>query len=99
MVVQAVVMSRGSPEQSDGYTLASAPTEGPVVHVRFVPQASVADISQFLGAYDAALLGGPHPGELYRIRISPAVLPRDEVARIVRRMGREKIVAFAAVGQ
>jgi hypothetical protein len=99
MVLQVTVLSQRVPEPNEGYALASATAEAAVVHVRFVPQASVTDISKFLGAYDAALIGGPHPGGLYRVRVSPATLPRDELIKIVRRMAGEKIVAFAAIGQ
>jgi len=86
-------------EPGGGYQTASAPTEGAVLAVRFVPQASAADITAFLDAYKASLVGGPQPGGFYRLRVADTALPPDELAKIVGRMAQEKVVEFAAAAQ
>jgi hypothetical protein len=86
-------------ERSGGYQTAAAPTEGAVLAVRFVPQASAADITAFLDAYRASVVGGPQPGGFYRLRIADAALPPEELASLVGRMAQEKVVEFAAAAQ
>jgi hypothetical protein len=84
-------------EQGGSYGVASVEPDGALVAVRFAPQASVADINNFLRTYKASVVGGPlQPGELYKLRISNAALPQDEVSQIARRMSGEKVVGFAA---
>ena len=83
-----VARERGS------YQTASAATEGTLVAVRFAAQASMADITEFLKAYQATLADGPRPGNLYRLRIGETTLPLPERAQIVNRMAQEKVVEF-----
>ncbi len=97
IIVQAAVSTVLVTEQRGNYQTASAPTEGPDVAVRFVSRASVADITQFLDAYKASLVGGPRPGGFYRLRIADTTLPREELAKIAGRMAQEKVVEFAAI--
>jgi hypothetical protein len=83
--------------QGGSYGVASIEPDGALVAVRFAPQANVTDINNFLRAYKASVVGGPlQPGELYKLRISNAALPQDEVSQIARRMSGEKVVGFAA---
>jgi hypothetical protein len=86
-------------QQRGGYQTASAPTEGTLVAVRFAAQASMADITNFLKAYQASMAGGPQPGNLYRLRVGDTALPPAELAKVVDRMGQEKVVDFAAAVQ
>src|SRR5262249_62066193 len=51
-----------------GPELASAPSEGSYVVVRFAPQASADEITKFLDAYKATVGEGPLNGPLYAIR-------------------------------
>jgi hypothetical protein len=84
---------------SGGPTLASAPSEGSFAVVRFVPQATASEITNFLGAYKATVVEGPlnMGGQLYRIRLSETKLPQDEVGRIIREMQSDsKVVGFIA---
>ena len=63
--------------------------------VRFAPQATANDITNFLGAHKATVVEGPLAGQLYRIRLSQAKLPKEEVNKIVSQMQLEsKIVDF-----
>src|SRR5260370_12199952 len=74
-IAAVVVKEQGVPS---GPGLASAPSEGSFAVVRFAPQATANDISNFLGAYKATLVEGPlnMGGQLYRIRLSCSAVPR-----------------------
>jgi hypothetical protein len=97
----AVIAAVGVKEQgsSSGPELASAPSEGSYVVVRFAPQATANDITNFLGVYKATVVEGPlnMGGQLYRIRLSGTNLPKEEVDKIVRQMQSEsKVVDYIA---
>ena len=97
VITAVAVKERGAPAN---YETASAPqaTDGAFAVVRFAPQASSADITNFLGAHMATLVDGPKAGGLYRIKIAGGGLPRDEVSKIVKRMQEQsKVVSFIAV--
>jgi hypothetical protein len=103
ILVQAAVIATvmvKEPGAPGGPGLASAPSEGgSFAVVRFAPQATANDITNFLGAYKATLVEGPlnMGGQLYRIRLSETKLPKDEVGKIVRQMQSEsKVVGFIA---
>ena len=96
VIAAVMVKEQGVPS---GPGLASAPSHGSFAVVRFAPQATANDISNFLGAYKATLVEGPlnMGGQLYRIRLSETKLPNDEVGKIVRQMQSEsKVVGFIA---
>src|SRR6266568_7826151 len=96
VIASVVVKEQGS---ASGPGLASAPNEGSYAVVRFAPQATANDITNFLGAYKAKLVDGPLKmgGQLYRIRLSETKLPKDEVGKIVQQMQAEsKVVGFIA---
>jgi hypothetical protein len=82
--------------------LASAPSEGSFAVVRFAPQATATEITNFLGAHNATLVEGPlkSGGSLYRMRLADTKLPPTEVNKIIRQMQEQsKIVGFIAVAQ
>jgi hypothetical protein len=96
VIAAVVVKEQGS---SSGPELASAPNEGSYAVVRFAPQATANDITNFLGAYKATVVEGPlnTGGQLYRIRLSETKLPKEEVDQIVRQMQSEsKVVDYIA---
>jgi hypothetical protein len=96
VITTVVVREHGAPAN---YEVASAPTTGSFAVVRFAPQATATEITNFLGAYKATLVEGPlrSGGSLYRLRLSETKLPRDEVEQIIRHMQEEsKVVAFIA---
>jgi anti-sigma-K factor RskA len=65
------------------------------VVIRFVPQATVGDITKFLDAYRAVMVDGPKNGSLYSVRL-PSI-GTSEVTKLVQRMQNEsKIVEFIA---
>ncbi len=64
--------------------MASAPSQGSFAVVRFAPQATAAEITNFLGAHKATLVEGPlRAGSIYRIRLADTQLPADEVSKII----------------
>jgi hypothetical protein len=67
--------------------------------VRFAHQASAAEITKFLQTYQAALVDGPTPGGLYRVRVAMTSLAKEELARIVARMRQDRVVETAEPGQ
>jgi len=99
IIVQASVRREVVTKEGGGYQTASAPSGGAIVAVRFAPQASAADITEFLDAYNASLVGGPRPAGFYRLRIEEATMPQEELAKLVGRMARERVVEFAAAVQ
>jgi hypothetical protein len=75
------------------------PNEGSYAVVRFAPQATADDITNFLRAYKTKVVDGPlNTGSaLYRIQLSETKLPKEEVGKIIRQMQSEsKIVDFIA---
>ena len=89
-------------ESPAAFRTASAPTRsfapaGSYALIGFTAQASAADVTKFLEAHKAAIVDGPKPGGLYRIRIAQAALPKSDLAAIVKQMQDEtKIVRFVA---
>jgi hypothetical protein len=99
IVVQSSVRRELVTKESGSYQTASIPTGVTIVAMRFAPQASAADITKFLDAYNASLIGGSRPAGFYRLRIGEVALPPEELAELVGRMGREKVVEYAVAVQ
>jgi hypothetical protein len=96
-MVIAAVMMKDEPG-SVGPKLASV-SRGSFAVVRFAPQATASEITNFLGAYKVTLVEGPlkSGGSLFRIRLAETQLPPTEIDRIVRQMqGESRIVGFVA---
>jgi anti-sigma-K factor RskA len=72
---------------------------GTFAMVRFARQASAAEITNFLQNNQAALVDGPTPGGLYRVRVAMTSLAKEELARIVTRMRQDRVVETAEPGQ
>jgi hypothetical protein len=96
IIMQATVRTNIVTKEGRGYQTASAPAEGIIVAVRFVPQASTADITKILNAYNASLVSDQRPGGLLRLRIGGTILSQEEVAKIVDRIAQEQVVQFVA---
>jgi hypothetical protein len=97
VITAVVVKDHGAPAT---YGVANAPQDRSFAAVRFTPQATASEISNFLGAYKATVVEGPMKGiggSHYRIRLSDTKLTSEEVGKIIRDMqGETKIVAFIA---
>jgi anti-sigma factor RsiW len=84
-----------------GYETASVPAnvsgEGSYVLLRFQPQASAADVANFLETNKLSVVGGPSAGGLYRVRVAPTKLAKADLTRIVNTLQDNKVVGFIAV--
>jgi hypothetical protein len=111
VMLQAGVIARMALQEPDGgaksyetasFETASAPVTrglniGSYALVRFAPQASMADVNKFLDARNAAIVDGPKPGGIYRVRVAQGSVSRAELGRLVKEMEAAKaIVSFAA---
>ncbi|HTT48587.1 MAG TPA: hypothetical protein VMG39_11370 [Pseudolabrys sp.] len=87
-------------QSSGGYETASAPSTDPGVGaftiIRFAPQASSDDITKFLEANKLQIAAGPTAGGLYKVRVAVTGLPKEELARIVKKLQQDKVVGFIA---
>ena len=92
-VMTVLVENRGT------YQTASASTKGAVVAVRFVAQATAADITTFLETYKGTILDVPRPGGFYRIRISEPTVSQEEIKKVAARMAQDRVVEMIAVPQ
>ena len=84
-----------------GYETASVPAnvsgEGSYVLLRFQPQASAADVANFLETNKLTVVGGPSAGGLYRVRVAPTKLAKADLTQIVNTLQDNKVVGFIAV--
>ena len=87
-------------EKTGGYETASAPTTDPgtgtFTLIRFAPQATFDDITKFLEANKLSIAAGPVAGGLYKVRVAVTGIPKDELARIVKKLQEDKVVSFIA---
>ncbi|RAI34078.1 hypothetical protein [Rhodoplanes serenus] len=78
----------------------AAPAAGAFALVRFVPQATAADIARVLEARGATIVDGPKPGGLYRVRVAGEALTDDDFARLLATWQAETaVVGFVAKAQ
>jgi len=97
LLAGAFLGERGTSYQTASYgdPIASAP--GAYALVRFNPNATAGDITKFFDQHKLALVEGPKPGGIYRIQVSKANMPRDELLKIVAQLAEDKnVVAFIA---
>jgi anti-sigma-K factor RskA len=87
-------------ESTGGYQTASVPantaSDGAYVLMRFQPQASAGDIAAFMETNKLSIVGGPFGGALYRVRVAPTKLSKDDLARIVTTLQSDKVIGFIA---
>lgn len=76
--------------------LMTAPGDGSYAMIRFQPQASMADITQFLEANKLNIIGGPAAGGLYRVMVATAKLPHDQLIGRMKKLQQDKVVGFIA---
>ena len=62
--------------------------------VRFAPDARVADITALLDSYQASIVDGAKGG-MFRLQFGNRAMSKDEVAGLMSRLQREKIVSLA----
>jgi len=74
----------------------SASGEGAYALIRFQPQASAAEVTNFLETNKLSIAGGPAAGGLYRVRIAATKLPAADLDRRVQSLQGDKVVGFIA---
>jgi anti-sigma-K factor RskA len=79
-----------APDLASAPATMSAPS-GIEALVSFAPQASAAEIAEFLNANQASIIGGPEAG-FFRVRVPGKP---DQAAEIVTKLGQSKVVSFA----
>jgi hypothetical protein len=101
-LIAGLYLGEPGSESPGAFRTASAPTRsfapaGSYALIGFTAQASAADVTKFLEAHKAAIVDGPKPGGLYRIRVAQSALPKADLAAIVKQMQDDtKIVRFVA---
>ncbi len=99
IVLQAGLLAGMFINDATGPQLASHGTQqsetGSFVLIRFNPQASAADITQFLQDNKVSVVGGPAAGTgLFRVRVADNVLSQNDLNAFVTRLARDKVVGF-----
>jgi anti-sigma factor RsiW len=98
-----VLVMRDGPRAPSGTGLASGDpaataNTGAVALIRFTPTATAQDISALLGSFNAAIVDGPKPGGVYRVKLSTQALTNEQVEEILRQIrARSDIIAFVSV--
>jgi len=62
--------------------------------IRFAPEATTAEVNTLLKAYKIAIVDGPAADGIYTVRFAMTGMPKEELARIVKRLQDEKTVRF-----
>jgi type II secretory pathway component PulM len=62
--------------------------------VRFAPDARISDITALLDNYQASIVGGAREG-MFRIQFGNSAMSKDDVAALLGRLQKEKIVSLA----
>jgi anti-sigma factor RsiW len=91
-----VLKERSAGGYETASTPANVPGEGSFVLLRFQPQASAADVANFLATNKLSIVGGPSTGGLYRVRVAPTKLAKADLTRIVSTLQDNKVVSFIA---
>ncbi len=104
-VIGAVLMKNQNPT----FQTASLSTNAPITRdlgaaappyalVRFAPEARIADITALLDSYKATVTDGAKGG-MFRLQFGNRAMSKDEVAGLMSRLQREKIVSLAVAAQ
>jgi hypothetical protein len=96
VIADIVLNERSSDDYQTASTSANIAGEGSDVLLRFKPQASAAEIADFLETNKFSIVGGPSAGGVYRARVSATKLAKPELMRIVKTLQDNDIVGFIA---
>jgi hypothetical protein len=70
------------------------PEAPPRALVRFAPDARVADITALLDSYQASIIDGAKGG-MFRLQFGNRAMDKDEIASLMSKLQREKVVSLA----
>ena len=91
---QSVAYQTASLSMNEPITRALGEQTPPRALVRFVPEARIADITALLDAYQATIVGGAKGG-MFELQFGNKTMTKEEVADLMGRLQREKIVGLA----
>ena len=91
---QSVAYQTASLSMNEPITRALGEQTPPRALVRFVPEARIADITALLDAYQASIVGGAKGG-MFQLQFGNKTMTKEEVADLMSRLQREKIVSLA----
>jgi len=87
-IVRFIVKEKNAGSYETASVSTNAADNGDYALIRFQPQATAADITNFLEANKLNVSEGPTAGGLYRVRIAATKLPRTELDRLIKKQGR-----------
>lgn len=101
-VIGAVLVTKDQPSTFQTASLSAnepltrglGPAAPPRALVRFVPEARVAEITALLDNYQASVVDGAKGG-VFRLQFGNRPMTKDEIAGLMSRLQREKIVSLA----
>jgi anti-sigma-K factor RskA len=87
-----------SERQGSNFLTMSAPVEqvvkdGTYAMISFAPQATAGEITKLLETYKISVVEGP-AGGVYKVRLAVTSLPKEEVAKVLKRLQDENSVRF-----
>ena len=91
---QSVAYQTASLSMNEPITRALGEQTPPRALVRFVPEARISDITALLDAYQASIVGGAKGG-MFQLQFGNKTMTKEEVADLMGRLQREKIVSLA----
>jgi anti-sigma-K factor RskA len=101
ITLQAGLLADLMIKERTGYDTASAPanaqSDGAYVLIRFKPQTTATDIANFLDSNKFSIVAGPSVGQLFRVRVAPNKLAKDDLVRVVTTLQGDKVVDFIAL--
>ncbi|MEJ0075873.1 MAG: hypothetical protein WDO17_10575 [Alphaproteobacteria bacterium] len=62
--------------------------------IRFAPEATTGDVNKLLEGYQIAIVDGPSGGGVYTVRLAVTGMPKEELARTVKKLQDEPSVRF-----
>jgi len=99
IVLQAGVIGSMMIKSDTGYGVASAPTakvESVEFLVTFTSQATLDQVSKFLGDHHATIIGGPQgPAKMYRLRFDANGSPKEESDRVAKELQQSRSIISA----
>jgi hypothetical protein len=69
-------------------------SRGTYAYLSFAPQATAAEITKFLETHKIAMVEGPSGGGVYTVRLAMTGMPKEELARTVKKLQDESVVRF-----
>ena len=91
---QTATFQTASLSTNETITRALGPEAPPRALVRFAPDARMADFTALLGNYQASILDGDKRG-MFRLQFGNKAMTKDEIAGLMSKLQKEKIVSLA----